>query len=430
MPNGKSSTLRALKNQAFRNIWLASVISGTAVTAHDTAATWMMNTMSPSSFLISFMTSIASLPFFLFTLPAGALADSFDKGFLLRITNLWLAACGATLALLGWAGMLSPLLLLAGVFVLGLGFAVNAPLWTSLIPELVTDQDLPSATTLGGLQFNISSILGPAIGGFFLTLFGAPFVFALNAAGFLLVAAAISSPRMTSKRMDQSFTEFARSVWMSAQYVKQNSDVRRALTRNTIFSFFIALVPVLTPVLILKELKLDASSLGLVFASMGVGSVVGAILVLPRLRERFTTNQLTMIAHTTLAAIYLLMALLHHTVFCLLIVALAGTGWTLAASELWVAAQRAMPDSARGRLSALTIVLAQGATIAGGIVWGLGGQYAGTRPTLFAAAVIYWTTVMLLRRFLKAASGQRADDKGLAALSPILIQTRLVEGAF
>src|ERR1700730_1282457 len=283
MPNGKSSTLRALKNRAFRNIWLASVVSGTAVTAHGTAATWMMNIMSPSSFLISFMTSFASLPFFLFTRPAGVLADAFDKGFLLRITNLWLAACGATLALLGWAGMLSPLLLLAGVFTLGLGFAVNAPLWTSLVPELVADQDLPSATILAGLQFNISSILGPAVGGLLLTLLGAPFVFALNAAGFLLVAAAIPSPRMTSVRMDQSFMEFVRSVWMSAQYVNQNSDVRRALTRNTIFSFFIALVPALTPVLILKELKLDASSLGLVFASMGVGSVAGAILVLPRL---------------------------------------------------------------------------------------------------------------------------------------------------
>jgi len=198
MPNGKSSTLRALKNRAFRNIWLASVVSGTAVTAHGTAATWMMNIMSPSSFLISFMTSFASLPFFLFTLPAGVLADAFDKGFLLRITNLWLAACGATLALLGWAGMLSPLLLLAGVFALGLGFAVNAPLWTSLVPELVADQDLPSATILAGLQFNISSILGPAVGGLLLTLLGAPFVFALNAAGFLLVAAAIPSPRMTN----------------------------------------------------------------------------------------------------------------------------------------------------------------------------------------------------------------------------------------
>jgi hypothetical protein len=103
--------------------------------------------------------------------------------------------------------------------------------------------------------------------------------------------------------------------------------------------------------------------------------------VIPGLRARFTTNQLALIAHSTLSAIYLLMSVLHHTVFCLLIVALAGTGWTLAASELWVAAQRAMPDWGRGRISALTIVLAQGATTLGGIVWGLGGAQFGTRLT-------------------------------------------------
>jgi MFS family permease len=48
---------------------------------------------------------------------------------------------------------------------LGIGFAFNAPAWTAIIPEVVTKEDLPSAITLGGLQINISGIVGPAIGG-------------------------------------------------------------------------------------------------------------------------------------------------------------------------------------------------------------------------------------------------------------------------
>ena len=99
------------------------------------------------------------------------------------------------LALLGWAAMLNPTLLLAGVFVLGLGFAVNAPAWASLVPQLVTDEELPSALTLGGLQLNISGILGPALAGILLSRLAAPFVFALNAAGFLLVFLAIPGDR-------------------------------------------------------------------------------------------------------------------------------------------------------------------------------------------------------------------------------------------
>jgi hypothetical protein len=69
----------------------------------------MMNLMSPSGFFISLMASLAALPFFLFTLPAGALADALNEGRILRLTNLWLAGSAGALALLRWIGMLNPM---------------------------------------------------------------------------------------------------------------------------------------------------------------------------------------------------------------------------------------------------------------------------------------------------------------------------------
>src|SRR6201984_1224720 len=90
----------AWRNRVFLKIWLASLVSGAAVAAHDTAATWMMNLLSPSGLFISLMASLASLPFFLFTLQAGALADAFKAGIILRLANLWLAGCAGVLALL------------------------------------------------------------------------------------------------------------------------------------------------------------------------------------------------------------------------------------------------------------------------------------------------------------------------------------------
>jgi MFS family permease len=75
----KSSTWTALRNPAFRKLWIATVISGTCVAAHDSAATWMMNVPTGSPFFISLISTVASLPFFLFTLPAGALADKLDR---------------------------------------------------------------------------------------------------------------------------------------------------------------------------------------------------------------------------------------------------------------------------------------------------------------------------------------------------------------
>jgi MFS family permease len=402
------ATPSAWRNGVFLKIWLASLVSGTAVAAHDTAATWMMNLMSPSGLFISLMASLASLPFFLFTLPAGALADALDAGIILRLATLWLAGCAGALAFLGWAGILNPILLLVGVFVLGLGFAVSAPVWASLVPQLVTDEELPSALTLGGVQMNITGILGPALAGILLSKLEAPFVFALNAAGFLLVFMAIPALPRSSWHLGRTLTSFVRSIALSVRYVGQTKNVRNILFRNAIFSSLVVIIPALMPVVLLKELGLDGSSLGLVFASMGVGSVVGAIFVIPWLRSRFVTDHLMLIAQITLAGVYVLMAMVHHCLYCLVPMALAGASWTLAASELWVAAQRAIPNSARGRISALMMVLSQGTMTLGAIAWGLSAQIAGTRLTLLAAAFLFCVTavvLMLLFRISREPSG-------------------------
>src|ERR1700736_3338646 len=356
-PMKMNATPNAWRNRVFLKIWLASLISGTAVAAHDTAATWMMNLMSPSGLFISLMASLASLPFFLFTLPAGALADAFNAGIILRLANLWLAGCAGALALLGWAGILNPILLLVGVFVLGLGFAVNAPVWASIVSPLVTDEELPSALTLGGVQLNISGILGPALAGILLAKGEAPFVFGLNAAGFLLVFMAIPALPKTGCALGRTLISFVRLIAISVRYVGQTPNVRNILLRNAIFSSLVVVIPALMPVVLLKDLGLDGSSLGLVFASMGVGSVVGAIFVIPWLRSRVVTDHLMLIAQIALAGIYVFMAMVHHCLYCLVPMALAGASWTLAASELWVAAQRAIPNSVRGRISALMMVL-------------------------------------------------------------------------
>src|SRR6202162_3253615 len=94
-----SSSFTALRIPTYRRIWLASLLSSVGIGAHDTAATWVMNMLSPSAFLLSLMSTVASLPFFLFTLPAGALADLVDRRQLLRFMTLWLAATAALLAI-------------------------------------------------------------------------------------------------------------------------------------------------------------------------------------------------------------------------------------------------------------------------------------------------------------------------------------------
>ena len=143
-----SSSWTALRNRGFRIIWFASVISGTCASAHGTAVTWAINELSHSALLLSMMSTFSTLPFFLFTLPAGALADMVDRAKLVRIVHVWLAASAAGLAILGWLHLLSGNLILLSVFVIGAGFAFNAPAFSSLLTDIVSDEELPSASVL------------------------------------------------------------------------------------------------------------------------------------------------------------------------------------------------------------------------------------------------------------------------------------------
>jgi hypothetical protein len=79
------------------------VLSGTVVSAQDIAATWLMHDLDASSLSLSLMATAASAPFFLFTLPAGAIADIVNRRAVIVSAVVWQGACAALLALGAWA---------------------------------------------------------------------------------------------------------------------------------------------------------------------------------------------------------------------------------------------------------------------------------------------------------------------------------------
>ncbi|MGA7904668.1 MAG: MFS transporter [Terrimicrobiaceae bacterium] len=411
-----NSTWAALRNPAFRKLWIAAVLSGTCVVAHDNAATWMMSIFTGSPLLISLMATVASLPFFLFTLPAGALADTVDRQKLVCTINVCMAATAFALAVLGWMHLLNPYLILGGVFAIGVGFAINAPAWASIVRQVVSDGELPSAAALGSLQFSIAGIIGPVLGGLLVLLAGANFVFALNAACFLLVVVATRQwkhPALPAKLPSESLFE---SFGTIIRYVRNAPGFQVVLARNFLFALFISVIPALMPVVGLKVLHLSSSNLGLLFTSMGAGSVVGAVFVIPLLRARLSPDCLTLSANLLLVLAYVLMALIRQTEAFFVVAALAGIGWTLSASELWVAAQRRMPTWARGRLNATVIMISQGAMALGGVIWGSASAIAGTSYTLLGAAVLLLASLLLARRLSINLAGN-LEDTGSDALS-------------
>jgi MFS family permease len=394
-PKQNTSIWLALRNPAFVGLWLPSVVSGVCVAAHDTAATWLMNALGASPLLLSLIATAASLPFFLFTLPAGALADLSNRRNLLIAVYLWLAAAASLLAVCTWLHRVHPYFILITVFLLGIGFAFNAPVWASIVPEIAQKEELASAITLGGVQMNLAGIVGPALGGLLLPIMGPAMLFSLNALAFLATAWLISQRYHRRRRPEPHLENFLESFASAARYVRYAPGMQIILTRDFLFGLFIAAVPALVPVVALQHLRLQASQLGLVFTSMGIGSLLGATLMLPYARAKASPNALTILAGVILVAVLVLMSTVPNLWMFLPVTALAGISWTVSASELWIAGQRAMPDWARGRMNAVHMMASQGGVALGAILWGGAATSVGLGPTLMGGALLLTASLAL-----------------------------------
>ena len=156
---------------------------------------------------------------------------------------------------------------------------------------------------------------------------------------------------------------FAESFINSLCYALHSPSMHTILFRNLLFSLVISVVPALLPVIALKELHLSAAQLGLVFTCVGVGSLAGATIVLPYLRQRMSPNAITSIAMTIVTVMLSAMVFLRQAPAQMVCAALAGVAWALAGSEIWLAGQRVMPEWVRARMNAFQIMLGKAASL-------------------------------------------------------------------
>ena len=300
--------------------------------------------------------------------------------------------------LLRFSGGLTPAVILAGVFLLGTGFAVQAPVASSSIPEIVGKEQLPSAIALGGIQMNLAGTIGPALGGLLVPFAGVSVVFAMNAMAFVIVLLAVSTWRRKKPEFNAPIERFFDSLAGAARYMRYAPGVQIILLRNFIFGVLIGAIPALLPVVGLKALHLDAVNLGLIFTSMGLGSLVGGVFILEPARKRLKPNQMTILGGIALAVVYALMAVVRHPQVFFLVAALAGVAWTISASELWVAGQRVIPDWIRGRMNATHMMVSQAGMSLAGLLWGVLATALDFKWVLFSASALGIASALTARR--------------------------------
>jgi MFS family permease len=148
---------------------------------YGAAAAWLMTSLSRDTLLVSLVQVAASLPLFVFAIPAGALADVFDRRrFLLCCQAAGTVLCAA-FAIMVAMQRVTPVLLLIFVTLIGVTTALMYPVWQSIVPTLVPRSDLDGAIAANSAGVNVSRAIGPALGGVLIGAFGIASPFFVNA---------------------------------------------------------------------------------------------------------------------------------------------------------------------------------------------------------------------------------------------------------
>jgi MFS family permease len=369
----------------FRALWIASVASNIGTWMHTVGASWLMTTLAASPLLVALVQTATTLPVFLASVPAGALADLVDRRRMLLFTQTWMLAAAATLGVLTMSGHIHPWWLLGLTFALGLGATMNGPAWAAAIPELVPRAELPAAVALNSVGFNIARAVGPALGGLIMGFSNAGVVFLLNAASFLGVIVVLWRwPHDASAQTgrDESLGPAMRA---GLRYVRGAPSYHAVLIRAGLFSLGGSALWALLPVVALTHLRTTETGYGILLGCLGAGSVIGAAILAP-LRSRYSPDQLVASGVVLFAAATTALALLHRFAPVALAMLLGGVAWMTVMSTFNVCAQVEPPAWVRARALSYYLLVFQGALAVGSGAWGALADRFGLRVALLSAA--------------------------------------------
>jgi predicted MFS family arabinose efflux permease len=326
-----------------------------------------------------------TLPVCLLALPAGTLADRMDRRRLLIAARGGMLLVALALGLLVLAQRVTPGVLLALTFLLGVGNAVVSPAWQAILPALVPREELPPAVALHAVGMNISRAIGPAIGGALIVGFGIAWPFLVNAATALAIIGALWWWRPAAAVSPRHAQGFGAALREGLALAHSNHLLRNTLVRSVMFYVFGSCYWALLPLVAQQRLGGTAQLFGVLVGSIGVGAVAGALL-LTGLRRRLGLHG-TVVAGTLGTAVAMaLWATVRLPALGVLAGLLAGASWISALSSLNVAAQLAVGDAMRARGMALYTAVFYGCLALGSIAWGQVATFTGIQAALLVAS--------------------------------------------
>jgi MFS family permease len=404
------------RSVAFRALYVASCFAWIGGFMQDVAGAWLMTSLAPSPIMVSLLQTAMNLPFFLLSLPAGALSDIVDKRIILFASQTWCLLVVLGLAALTLSGAMTAWLLLTLILLIGIGVALNSPAWNSLMPELVTDDEVESAVALTAAGFNMMRGIGAAIGGLLVGVIGAGNVFLINAlsmVGVLFVLVKLKPPKAVRTAPPERVIGAMKA---GMRYLKHSVPLHAVLARTAIFVGFSSCFWALLPLVAREGLGLSPAQYGLLISVFGVGNVLGAACV-PRMRQSLSQDLMLSLGSLFVASCMGMLAFVHSFELACIAMFGGGIGWITACAALNASLLSAAPVWVRARLMSIYLLVFNGAMAGGAIAWGFVGQGFGMDFALKVGSIGLVISLAAIALYpLKAA--EEADVRAAEPIAP------------
>lgn len=379
-------TFASLKHHRnYRLFFTGQVISVSGTWMQNVALAWLVVELTSSPIAVGALAFCRFIPFTVFGLVAGVVADRIDNRRLVIGTQAASMALSAILATLVLTGSETLWLVYVLATLGGTALVFDAPGRHALTFQMVGRDELPNAVALNASLFNASRVVGPAVAGVLIAGFGVGICFALNTVTFVAVLAGLLMMRQEElvpvERSAQPPT-MMKGIREGLAWVLRSPDMRLVLSMVTVVSTVGFNFHVILPLLASDTLDTGPEVFGILSACFGGGALVGALLSAGLGRASWKA---LVLGTGGFSVCLLALAPLASVVPCAILLFGAGlcfTVWTSNANSLL---QLRAPDHLRGRVVSLYLWAFAGLAPLGGLLAGWLCAVGGTRLS-FAVA--------------------------------------------
>ncbi len=388
----------------FVELWVASLASNFGTMFQTVGAAWLMTTIARSSDLVAFVQAATALPIMFLSVPAGAIADIWDRRALMLIAQGAMLAAAALLTLLAYRGGLTPWSLLGFTFLLGCGGAVYGPAWQSSVGEQVPAMQVPAAVALNSLGYNIARTVGPAIGGAIVAGGGAAVAFLCNALSYVGLIAVLARWRRPQAAALLPPESIGAAIGAGLRYARLSPAIRTVLMRSAMFAFLSSALWATLPLVARDLLAGGALTYGFLLGAFGAGAVLAALASTTLLRH-YGADTIVTAASAVFGIATVVVSLSRWSALSMAVMAAAGAAWVLSFSTFNVTTQISSARWVVGRTLAFYQTAAFGGMAVGSWLWGVCAEYGTLRSTLLAAGLLLVASVVVARRWPLHAAG-------------------------